>query len=297
MFEMDVSPQSPTRILLRGIKLGAASFRRLITLTTVLGFISILPTVYLSMKLGDARFSPDSILQLFKQGHFVTSLLLLQLCVFILGLVVDVLIILRIDQKVRDTIEANELFFVLQKLWPLILAGLLCVITLFIGMIIAALASTIAGILVGALLGHMAAVVATEACIFAILIYIAIYLMFFQFAIILDAKGPVGALNYSAALVFHNWWRTFLVLLYITLIVIVVLIMIALPLALFLPIAQWLPMTAAVDSGRSLLVRGVINFIITALFAPFIAGTLYVLYQDLKTRHATKTTASGVVQA
>lgn len=297
MFKLDGSPQRPMRVWLQGLELGLASFRSLIALTTMLGFISLLPTIYMAGKLGDAEISPESILQLLKQGHFIISMLLLQSLVLILSLFINALVILRIDQVARGAQRTHELGFVLHKIAPLILAGLLVLITVLTGILIAAFIGAIAGAVVGIKFGHTAAMFVTEVCIFTALIYIAIYILFFQFAIVLDGKGPVSALNYSCALVFRNWWRTFLVLLYTVLIIVGILIMVALPLALVMPLAHWLPEFATADTGRTLLIKAVVNLIATAVFVPFIVGILYVLYYDLKTRHVIKSTPTGTVQA
>jgi hypothetical protein len=297
MLQLDDTPQRPLRIWLLGLELGLASFRSLIALTTLLGFVSLLPTIYMALQIGDAEISPESMLQLLKQGHFILSILLLQSLVFVLGLFVNALVILRLDHAVRGTTRIHDMGFVFRKIISLILAGLLVFITVLVGVLIAAFIGAISGTIAGLVFGHAAAIVVTEVCIFTALIYIAIYILFFQFAIILDDKGPVSALNYSCALVFRNWWRTFLVLLYTVTIIVGILIMAALPLAVIVPITHWLPEFAAADTGRTLLIKGVVKLIATAVFAPFTVGILYVLYQDLKVRYAIRSTPTGVVQA
>ncbi len=297
MIQLNDSPQRPTRVWLQGLELGLASFRSLIALTTVLGFISLLPTLYMARKVGDAEISPESVLQLLKQGDFILTLLLLQLLVLVLTLFMNTLVIHRTDQAVHGGQRTDELSHALQKLWPLLLASILGVVTVLIGLIIAAVIGAIAGVIVGAIFGRVAAVVVTETCIFTAMIYIAIYLLFFQFAVVLDGKGPVGALNYSCALVFRNWWRTFLVLMLTVLVIIGILIMVAMPFALVLPIAHWLPAIAAADNGRTLLIKGIFRLAGTAIFTPFIFGILYVLYHDLKARYVIRSTPTGTVQA
>ena len=297
MFQPDSSPQQPMRVWRQGMVLGLASFRSLIALTTMLSFISLLPTIYMAGKFGDTELSPESMLQLFKQGHFIFTILILQSSVLILSLFINALVIMRLDQVARGAQRIHELGFILHKIVPLILAGLLVLITVLIGILIAAFIGAVAGAVVGIIFGHIAAIFVTEGCIFTALIYIAIYILFFQFAILLDGKGPVGALNYSCALVFRNWWRTFLVLLFTALVIVSVLIMVALPLALVMPLAHWLPAFAAADTGRTLLIKGVVKLIATAVFAPFTVGILYVLYHDLKARHVIKSTPTGTVQA
>ncbi|MGH8321671.1 MAG: hypothetical protein ACRESI_06935, partial [Gammaproteobacteria bacterium] len=205
MFELNSIPQSPTKIWSRGVALGRASFRRLFALASLLGFISLLPTLYLAGKLGNTAVTPESLLQLFKQGNFIGYLLLLELLVIILSSFVNALIIRRIDTVVQGVLPAHEFIFAVRKLPALVLSGILFGITMIIGIFIAALIGAIIGAVLGAMLGHGAAIVATQACVIAAALFIIVNLLFFQFAIVLDGKGPVSALNYSSALVFRNW--------------------------------------------------------------------------------------------
>ena len=297
MLELDSAPRRPIRVWRQGIVLGLASFPKLIALTTVLGFIGLLPTIYMAGEIGDAKVSPQSMLQLFRQGHFIFNMLLLQLLVLILSSFVNALIIRRLDQTARGTQRTPELGFALHTLPPLVLAGILGFITLVIGFAIAAIIGAILGVVFGIIFGHAAAMVVTEACIFIAVIYIVINLLFFQFAIVLDGKGPVGSLNHSCALVFRNWWRTFLVLLCTVLIIIGIVILVALPLAVVMPLAHWLPVTVAVDTGRTLLVKGVLKLMGAAIFMPFMMGILYVLYHDLKARYALRSAPTMAIQA
>jgi hypothetical protein len=297
MFELDRVPQRPLRIWLHGMALGLASFRKLIALTTVLGFLSLLPTIYMAMKFGDQVISPNFMLQLFKQGHFIFTMLMLQLSVLILSSFVNVLIIRRLDETARETQRNHELGFALHKLVPLALAYILVFITLMVGILLAAVVGALFGAVFGMLFGHAAAVVVTEICIFTALIYIAINLLFFQFAVVLDGKGPVGSLNRSCALVFRNWWRTFMVLLCTVLVIAVIVIMVLIPLAAVMPIGHWLPALTATETGRTLLIKGVLQLIGGAILAPFVLGILYMLYHDLKTRNALKPGPGGAIQA
>ncbi len=291
MLELNSTTQSPARIWSRGIALGRAGFRRLFVLASLLGFISLLPTLYLAEKLGNTAVTPESLLQLFKQGNFIGYMLLLELLVLVLSSFVNALIIRRIDSVAQGILPAHELTFAVRKLPVLVLSGILFGITMLIGIFIAALIGTILGAVLGAILGHGAAIAATQTCVIAAALFIIVNLLFFQFAIVLDGKGPVSALNYSCALVFRNWWRTFLVLL-VTFIVIVVIAV-----AVMLPFVHWLPLLESVDTGRTLLVKGVLRLVAAAILSPFIAGILYVLYRDLRVRHTHKITPTAAVQA
>ncbi len=297
MFTLDPIPQKPLRVLSQGLELGLAGFRKLIILSTLLGFISLMPTLYMAEKVGDAALTPEFILQLFKQGHFLMSFLLLQLLILVITVYINALMISRIDGATRDVTRDNELVFALHKLPALLLAEILVFITIIIGFVIAALLGMLLGALAGVLFGHAAIAIVVEACIFSVMIYITIYMIFFQFAVVLDGKGPIGALNYSSTLVFRNWWRTFRVLLYFILMVAGIAILVVIPLAVFLPLLHWLPTVAAMDTGRTLLIKGVFRLIAVAIFAPFAMGILYVLYHDLKMRHSTRPAPTGVVQA
>lgn len=297
MFELDHVPRRPLRIWLHGIELGLASFRKLIALTTVLGFLSLLPTIYMAMTIGDKAISPYFMLQLFKQGHFIFIMLMLQLLVLILSSFVNALIIRRLDETAQETQRDHELVFALHKLVPLALAYILVFMTVMVGILLAALVGAILGAVFGILFGHAAAVAVTEICIFIALIYIVINLLFFQFAVVLDGKGPVGSLNRSCALVFRNWWRTFMVLLYTLLIIAGIVIMVLIPLAAVMPIQHWLPAITAADTGRTLLIKGVLQLIGGAILAPFVLGILYTLYHDLKLRNALKPGSGGAIQA
>ncbi|MGB9429840.1 MAG: hypothetical protein WCC11_08210 [Gammaproteobacteria bacterium] len=291
MLEPDSAPQSPARVWSRGVMLGWASFRRLFVLATLLGFISLLPTLYLAKNIGDAEITPDAVLQLLKQGHFILNLILLEALVLVLSSLVNALIIRRLDNQAHGTAAAHEFKSALYKLPALLLAGILCGITLAIGLVIASLVGAILGAVLGTILGHGAAIAATQACVIAAAVFIVVNLLFFQFAIVLDGKGPVSALNLSCALVFRNWWRTFLVLLICVAAIVVIIV------AVMLPFVHWLPLLQSVDTGRTLLVKGVLKLVGAAIFSPFVAGVLYVLYRDLKMRHARKPVVSGAVQA
>ncbi|MGH8377424.1 MAG: hypothetical protein ACRER7_00560, partial [Gammaproteobacteria bacterium] len=94
-----------------------------------------------------------------------------------------------------------------------------------------------------------------------------------------------------SALVFRNWWRTFLVLL-ITFIVVV-----AIAVVVMLPFIHWLPLLESVDTGRTLLIKGALRLVAAAVLSPFIAGILYVLYRDLQARHTHKASVTAAVQA
>lgn len=291
MFELDTTPQPSMRIWSRGIKLGLASFRRLFALASVLGFISLLPAIYLAWKMGDNPITPDTMLRVLRQGHFALNFLLLELLVLVLSSLINALIIQRLDHAAQGTAMVHELQFALRKTATLVLAGILFFITLLIGIFIADIIGTLLGALLGTMLGHGATVVVIRVCLIVAIMFIIVNLLFFQFAIVLDGKGPVSALNHSCALVFHNWWHSFLVLLMIVAAIVGIVVVV------MLPFMHWLPLLAAADTGRALMEKSVLRLVGVAIFTPFVVGVLYVLYHDLKTRRAQKSTATGAVQA
>ncbi len=291
MFELDTTPQPPIRIWSRGIKLGLASFRRLFALASALGFISLLPAIYLAWKMGDNPITPDAMLQMLRQGYFALNFLLLELLVLVLSSLINALIIQRLDRAAQGAAMVHELQFALRKTATLVLAGILFFITLLIGIFIADIIGTLLGALLGTMLGHGATVVVIRVCLIVAIMFIVVNLLFFQFAIVLDGKGPVSALNHSCALVFHNWWHSFLVLLMIVAAIVGIVVVV------MLPFMHWLPLLAAADTGRALMEKSVLRLVGAAIFTPFVVGVLYVLYHDLKTRRAQKSTATGAVQA
>jgi hypothetical protein len=295
MFQLESTPQRPGRVWSRGLELGWLGFGRLFGLTAVLGLINLLPTLYLAKWLGDAALTRDTLLQLLRSPHFDAGLLLLELLVLVLNSLVSALIILRMERTVTGAGAARELRVALGKLPALVLAGILVLITILIGTLIAVLVGGILGAVAGSVFGRGAAMVVAQICVFAAVIFIAVNLLFFQFAIMLDGKGPVAALNHSCALVFHNWWRTFLVLLITTAVIAVCAAMVILPLSLSL--TPWLHPLVGTDTGRSLLVKGVLRLVGTAVFTPFVVAILYVLYRDLKVRRAPPAVPTVTVQA
>jgi hypothetical protein len=297
MPELESVPQRPMRILARGLELGLASFPRLIALTTLLGFAGFSPTIYLAVQVGTAKLTPDFMVQLLKQWHFLANMLVLQLLVLVLSSLISALIIQRLDNAAHDTQGSHELSSALRKMPSLILAGILCFLTLLIGMLVAGLIGAILGAIFGIIFGHIAALTVTKACIFIALIYIVVNLLFFQFSIIMDNKGAVAALNHSCTLVFGNWWRTFLVLLCVALIVFGIVIVIALPFATLMPSEHGLSALSTLDTGKTLLIKGVAKLTGVALLTPFILGVVYRLYLDLRARHALRSASLGTIQA
>lgn len=295
MFQLDSEPQRATRIWLRGLELGWLAFGRLFGLAALFGLIGLLPTFYIAGRLGDAALTRDSLLQLLRTPHFVMNFLLLELLVLVCGSFVNALIIRKVERTASRAAAARDLRFVTGKLPALVLAGILATLTLLVGMLIAAVVGGILGALATSALGRAAAVGIAQICVLAAMLFIVVNLMFFPFAIVLEGKGPVAALNHSSALVWRNWWRTFLVLLITVAVVAACAAVVMLPLSL--PLASWWHTLADVDTGRSLLIKGVLRLVATAVFMPFIIAILYVQYRDLRLRHAPPAAPTASLQA
>lgn len=295
MFQLDTTPQQPGRLWSRGLALGTLGFGRLFGPAALLGLIGLLPTLYFAERLGDAALTRKRLLELLRSPHFVADFLLVELLVLVCASFVNALIIRQVERTATGTAASHELRYALSKLPALVLAGILAFVTLMVGLLIAALVGGVLGALVGAALGHGAAIVITQVCVFAAMAFIMVNLLFFQFAIVLDSKGPVAALNHSCALVFHNWWRTFLVLLITVVVVVLCAVVVMLPLSL--PLSVWLHSLDGANSGRTLLVNGVLRLVGTAVFTPFVVAIVYVLYRDLKVRRATRSVPTASIQA
>ena len=295
MFQLESTPQRPGRIWSRGLELGWLGFGRLFGLAALLGLINLLPTLYFAKWLGDKAPTRDTLLQLLHSSRFVAGLLLLELLVLVLGSLVYALIILRVERTVTGAVSAHELQIALGKLPALVLSGILAFITFLIGTLIALLVGGVLGAVVGSALGRGAVEIVAEICMFAAMVFIAVNLLFFQFAIVLDGKGPVAALNYSCALVLRNWWRTFLVLLMTVAVIVICAAIVMLPLSLTL--APWLHSLTGAETSRSLLVNGVLRLLGTAVFFPFVVAIMYMLYRDLKVRRAPPAGPTATVQA
>ena len=295
MFQLDTTPQQPGRVWSRGLELGKLGFGRLFGPAALLGLIGLLPTLYFAARLGDVTLTREHLLDLLRSPHFLADFLLVELLVLVCGSFVNALIIRQVERAATGAAASHELRYALAKLPALVLAAVLVFITLMIGLLIAALVGSILGAVVGAAFGRGAAIAVTQVCVFAAMIFIMVNLLFFQFAIVLDSKGPVAALNHSCVLVFHNWWRTFLVLLITVIVLVLCVVVVMLPLSL--PFSAGLQSLAGADTGRSLLVKGVLRLVGTAVFTPFVVAILYVLYRDLKVRRVIRSVPTTTLQA
>ncbi|HEX6550322.1 MAG TPA: hypothetical protein VF117_06585, partial [Gammaproteobacteria bacterium] len=116
-------------------------------------------------------------------------------------------------------------------------------------------------------------------------VILTVSLSFFQFCVVLDRQGPIEGLNRSHTLVWGNWWRTFLVLILMLLIIVLIAVV------LMAPFAVMMGYHPGADTGRSLLIQGVMQMVAEAILTPFVLAIMYVQYHDLKLRHALSATS------
>lgn len=275
-------PLAPLQVWLRGMELGARGFRRLFAFTTLLGFLGLLPTVEIALRIGDARVTPQ-LLRTFLDWRW----LLVEAAAVVITQLVQAVAVTRLDNLVHEravnaAVEWRRGF----KAWmPLLGATLLYGLISIVAVAIALLVGIVAAALGTALLGRPAGVVLMALCVGGVLVFLAVYLLFIQFVVVLDGRGPVGAVNLSFNLVRGHWWRTFGVLL------ITGFALGGIALLLVLPLAPLLDLHGGAQTGRNLLERGVLQMIGVALFGPFVLGVLYLQYRDLKLRRATAAAA------
>ena len=274
---LPAEPLSPLPLLFRGLELGAYGFTKLFMATTLLGFLGLLPTVDMAMRLGDNALGEDpaSVLALFN-GRWLA----VWAAAFALTLLIQAMAIARLDHLAQSGVVdfRTESLQGLRAWLPLVGALLLCVGMGVLVLIPVSLVGLLAGALGAVVVGRAGFAAVTTATIIGLAFCIAVYLLFIQFFVVLERRAPMDSINKSFNLVYRNWWRTFAVLLGFLVVVLGVCILAV------IPIVPWLHLTAQPPTGRNLLERGVLQMIGVAVFTPFSLGVLYLLYNDLKLR-------------
>lgn len=251
MFELASTPRDLGEILVQGLRLGRLAFRRLFMLTSLLAFLALIPTVSLVWGAGDATIamgSIDEVLQRFRGPYGIAVVVIM-----VIGLPFQALLLSRVAAASRGQTETLQVEWrTALSAWP----------WMFVAMIVYALA---------VLLGMVLLIVPG--------LILAISLMFAQFSVVLDSRGPIQALNRSHNLVWGHWWRTFGLLL-----------LMFVPLWLVVAIASGImgidtgSSTDMTVTGRGLFEQGVVQMVFYALCSPFVYSVLYVYYHDLKLR-------------
>lgn len=251
MFELASTPRDLGEILVHGLQLGRLAFRRLFMLTSLLAFLGLIPTFCLVWGAGDASISMANLSEMTERlrGAYGVALLGIMLA----SMPFRALLLSRIAAASRGQTEGlqEELSKALRA-WPwLFLAGLIYILAMSLG----ALLLIVPGVILG------------------------ISLMFEEFAVVLEGRGPIQALNRSHNLVWGHWWRTLglLVLMFVP------------PWVLVAIVSGLLGIDAGNSAdmsitGRVLFEQGVLEMVCFALLAPFGYSILYVYFHDLKLR-------------
>ena len=254
MPSLPATPQPPSQILSTGIGIGVNSFSKLFMFTTLAGFLGLIPILYTVLKIGNVTVTLDVM-----NGVRDGSWYLIELLCLLAGILLQGILLSRLDNFVqRGVTEFRGEWRSALHAW----------LPLFIGMIV----------LVGALIvGYVLLIVPG--------VILTVSLSFFQFCVVLDRQGPIEGLNRSHTLVWGNWWRTFLVLILMLLIIVLIAVV------LTAPFAMMLGFHPGADTGRSLLIQGVMQMVAEAILTPFVLAIMYVQYHDLKLRHAQSASA------
>ena len=247
MFELPVRPSPPPQLWMQGIALGVHGFRKLFLFTTIAGFLGLLPTLYTAMRVGDIPVTPEVM-----RGLLDVRWGLVEAMAFVCGNLVQAIMLARLDNMVRrqEVDFRSEWQRALRALLSLVVSSLVLFVALLVGYILLIVPGVI----------------------------LTVSLVFFQYAVVLDGKGPIQALNRSHTLVWGNWWRTFLVL------IVMALVLVGIVIVVLAPFAGLLALRSSEETGRSMLEKGVLQLVGTAVFAPFVLGIMYLQYHDLKLR-------------
>jgi hypothetical protein len=252
MFELASGPRDLGEILAQGIRLGQLAFRRLFMLTSIMEFLALVPTAYFVWGVGD---TPMTLLDVFKR-MLEGDVGLVSLCTLLVLFPIRAIVLMRVASAARgQTFGLREEARKALHLWPALLAaGVVYVIAVFLGIVLLVIPGVI----------------------------LAVSLKFEEFALVLDGKGPIQALNTSHDLVWRHWWRT-----------------LGLLLVMFVPIWMFMSVVGGligIDAGnseemtvtgRSMFEQGVLSMVFYAVLWPFLYSILYVYFHDLKLRKQT----------
>ncbi|HET7921959.1 MAG TPA: hypothetical protein VFM15_04310 [Gammaproteobacteria bacterium] len=256
MISLPNVPQSPGQVLSKGIEIGVNSYVRLILFTSLVGFIGLIPVLYLALHIGDTTVSADVLSEARDAGWY-----LIELACLLANALIQGILVMRLDNLVqRGNVDFHaEWQRGLHALLPLFIASVVFLCALIVGYVLLIVPGVI----------------------------LTISLLFFQFCVVLDRQGPIAGLNRSHTLVWGNWWRTFGVVILMVLLVLLIVVVLMVPVALLLDMHP----AASVLTGRDLLVRGVMQMLGAVFLGPFVLAIMYVQYQDLKLRQANTVSA------
>ena len=278
MKPLPTAPQSPVEIIGSGFGLGIGVYPKILMATSLIAFLELLPTMNLALHLGDVEITPEEQLRQQLSSHQ----LLVQLASILLVLLVHGMLIARLDHFARGhAVEyRDEWKRGLRAFLPLVGALILSLLIVCAGFLLSLLIGQFTGMVGGLLMGESGIKLFSATTAVCIMLYMVVYLLFIQYCIVLEARGPIDAVNASFRLVLGRWWRTFAVLLLLFLMV----IMLGIVLGVFA--APFVLSVINHQTGRSLFILGVAQMIITAFVSPVFFAILYMLYNDLKLRAA-----------
>ncbi len=252
MFELASLPQELGEIVLQGIRLGSLAFRRLFTLTTVLAFLGLIPTVFLVWGANDTTSFDMPTLDAIAH-RFISPYGGLLSIVTVIGLLPQAMLLKRVALAARGSAEARdaELRQAL-RVWPWMLLALV-----IYGLVVA--------------LGMMMVLIPG--------VILALSLMFVEYGVVLDGLKPIAALNASHNLVWGHWWRTFGLLLMVTIPPLLIISILSAALGI-----SFGSMDDPVVHGRDLFKQAVLEMVFFAFCGPFYYSILFLYYHDLKLR-------------
>lgn len=254
MFELASTPQDLGDIILQGMRLGRMAYRRLFTLTTIVAFLGLIPTMVQVWGVHDETSFDFQTLDAWSH-QFTPSYDLVAGAVIVLGLLLQAVLFRRIAAAAHGQLGAIQAELQQAvKVWPwMILTLIIYVMVMVLGLILLLVPGVV----------------------------LAVSLMFSMFGVVLEGQKAVEALNASHNLVWGHWWRTLgmLALIYLPLLVVMSII------AAMLGIG-----TGGLEAslrGRDIFAEAVLEMVFVAVFSPFIYSILYVYYHDLKLRKQT----------
>lgn len=273
------TPQPPVQVWTRGIELGVQLYGRLLVFTSPLALLALLPRLDIGLRLGNQPVTLDSL-----RASLGLRWVVIELVCVVLSLLVQAAIVLRVAQCSAAGAEADKRTVnwrqAVHSWLPLLGAVILCVLVVIFAALVAAMVGGIVAALAKAALGREGTEAIVMLLLFVAVVFVGVYLVLVQFAVVLERKGPLAAIDSSFNLVRNNWWRTFLVLLITGVVLVGVMVLASVPMEIAF---GW---RGSVQTGRVMLERSVLQMVLSALTAPFIATILYVQYLDLKMRRA-----------
>lgn len=255
MFELPSLPQELGEIVIQGLRLGRLAYRRLLNLSTVMAFMSLIPTVVQVWGKGD-----DVSFDMPLPSDWPTLLTWLRqfdgpygLALLVTGALVllpQTMLMRRIALASRDQKEApREEIRQALHLWPwVVLTGLAYNLVVLFGLTLI-----------------------VPGCV------LLVSLMFSIYATVLDGQKPLAALNMSHHLVWGHWWRTLGVWL----------ILYVFPLLLGATFSSMFGFDIGPGEtlhARDLFKDAVLDMVVMAFLLPFVFSIQFLYYRDLKLR-------------